>query len=120
MVSRAMVSSAMMSKAVLLIERCYLASRPCPCPVPLLLPLPCAVAREYFTAPSLPASAAFVDAQGWLNQHVARASQRVVRIVWVRVRVRVLCSNPSRYTLVLVHTLHTPCGRCRSSAPINS
>jgi len=26
------------------------------------------------------ASAAFVDAQGWLNQHVAHAAQRVVRI----------------------------------------
>ena len=78
----------MMSKAVLLVERCAnlpLGPAPalCLCPVPL----PCAVAREYLTAPSLPASAAFVDAQGWLNQHVARAAQRVVRMVRVRVRV---------------------------------
>ena len=40
MVSRAVVSSAMMSKAALLVERCSLAPRPCPCPVPL----PCAPA----------------------------------------------------------------------------
>jgi hypothetical protein len=31
-------------------------------------------------ASSRMASAAFVDAQGWLNQHVAHAAQRVVRI----------------------------------------
>ena len=60
---------------------------PCPSALPLpsapALPLPCAVAREYSTAPSLPASpsAAFVDVQGWLNQHVGRAAQRVVRMV---------------------------------------